>query len=617
MFALLTLLVEASRLFVPPGTLPKESRVESVQIETGWFETRLIGEGDVPDFKSPAGTLVVSVFGPNGASRGFMRLAVKRGEEIAIQVPTSPARGRGQLSLELAFPRDAKPDPKDVSLLLVGHEKRLFPDVFVFTGTARARAFWLDVPAGAAAIALTSREWTLAKPLNPDVPERGALVVRGELVPKPSLRLRFDVAESVGHGTVEVDLLDCEKQRNFPGPTPIERCTPVSSQKGRSDAEFVFKNLDPKLFAVRWKLGKWTDTTTEDLENARPTVKTIPIRPFEVSGRVTAGGLPAFAKLRFWPVNTALSFETDADEDGFYRIALVRRGSFLVWIRRPGFEPFQADLRLEGDDPRDEHADFDVPVNRVTVRIFAAKTGEPIAGATAFVEGGGGFSGTTDASGAAVLSPLPKNSYTITGSAKGYRSSEPVRLDVDEGTREREIRIGLLLSADIRLRVLDIGGVRLVGASVCAMSGPDPISDGRTDDNGIAVLPNPFPPGQPLVAWDAAGHIGVYRWSGEEQQDLVIPLSAPPILVRFVSAGGEPRPRWAPGFSIDGVEVPLYIARFEKSGGDTVSRPDGTFRLAGIPSSGLLVLWPFGIPELSMTRPLPVVEEIVFTVPAR
>jgi hypothetical protein len=263
-FALLTLLVEASRLFVPSGTLPKESRVEIVQIETGWFETCEIGEGpgDVPDFKSPTGTLVVSVFGPNGASRGFTRLAVKRGEEIAIQVPTSPARGRGQLSLELAFPKDAKPDPKDVS-------------------------------------ALTSREWTLAKPLNPDVPERGALALRGELVPKPSLRLRFDVAESVGHGPVEVDLLDCEKQRNFPGPTPIERCTLVSSQKGRSD------------------------TATEDLENARPTVKTIPIRPFEVFGRVTAGGQTVAATLLFWAVNTGHTFETDADENGFYRIALT------------------------------------------------------------------------------------------------------------------------------------------------------------------------------------------------------------------------------------------------------------------------------------------------------
>jgi hypothetical protein len=221
--------------------------------------------------------------------------------------------------------------------------------------------------------------------LNPDVPERGALALRGELVPKPSLRLRFDVAESVGHGPVEVDLLDCEKQRNFPGPTPIERCTLVSSQKGRSDTEFVFNGLDPILFAVRWKLGKWTDTATEDLENARPTVKTIPIRPFEVSGRLTAGGQTVAATLLFWAVNTGHTFETDADENGFYRIALVRRGWYMVGIRRPGFEPFQATLRLEGDDPRDEHADFDMPVNQIVVKILDAKSGDPVPGAMAFV----------------------------------------------------------------------------------------------------------------------------------------------------------------------------------------------------------------------------------------
>jgi hypothetical protein len=109
----------------------------------------------------------------------------------------------------------------------------------------------------------------------------------------------------------------------------------------------------------------------------------------------------------------------------------------------------------------------------------------------------------------------------------------------------------------------------------------------------------------------------VFHWSGVDQQDLVIPPSAPPVLVRFVSGDGQPRPRWAPGFSIDGVQIPLYLSRFESSGGDTNSRADGTFRLAGLPASGVLILWPFGMPELAITRPLPVTEEVVFTVPAR
>jgi hypothetical protein len=621
-FALLALLAETFRAFVPPGTLPKGSRVEIVQVETGWFESREIGEEpeEPAEFRPPTGALIVSVFGPDGRARGFARLLAKRGEEVAIRAPASPERGRGQLALELTLPKDARPDPKDLSLVLSGHEKKLLPDVFVVRESAPARAYWLDVPAGAAAVALASKEWTLAKPLHPDVPERGALSVRGELVPKPSLRLRFGVPEGEGHGTVELDLLDCEKQRNFPGPTPIELCVSVSSRKEPFDSEFVFKDLDPSLFAVRWKLGKWTDTLTVDVESAGPTVRTIAIRPFEVSGRVTAGGTPAAARLRFWAVNTGLAFETEADDYGNYRIALVRRGQYQVGIRRPGFEPFAVDLELEGDEPRDEWADFAVPANRVIVRIFDAESGLPIPSAAALVTDlrqGPSFGQGTDDSGLATLPPLKKGSYEITATAKGYQRSAPQTVLVDESTRDKELEFRLPKSAGPRLRVLDAGGEPLAGASVCAMSGANVITGMRTGADGIVVLPNPFPSGQPLAAWDTGGRIGVFRWSGDDEQDLVIPPSALPILVRFVSADGQPRPRWAPAFSIDGVQIPLFAERFTSSGGDAISRPDGTFRLAGLPSSGLLALWPFGLPELAVTRPLPVSEEIVFTVPPR
>lgn len=485
---------------------------------------------------------------------------------------------------------------------------------------ARVRAFWLDVPSGAAVVSLASKEWTLAKPIGADIPERGALAVRGELSPKPSLRLRFDLAGGAGPQAVQADLLDCEKQRNFPGPTPIELCAPLSSRNGLSDAEFIFTGLDPALYGFRWKLGKWTDTVTVDLEDARPAVRTIAIRPFEVSGRVTAGGTPAAAKLRFWAVNTGLTFETEADDYGNYRIALVRRGPFQVWILRPGFESFAVDLRLEGDEPRDERADFDVPVNRVIVRVLDAESGLPIPSATAFVtdlQQGPNIGQGTDDSGLATLPPLKKGSYEITAMAKGYQKSAPQTVVVDESTRERELEFRLRKDAGPRLRVLGSQGEPVVGAAVVAMSGANEISGARSGEDGVVVLSVPFPAGQPLVAWNAAGHIGVFRWSGDDQQDLAIPPSAPPVLVRFVSPAGEPRPRWAPNFSVDGVQIPLDLVRFTSSGGDAMSRPDGTFRLAGLPASGLLVLWPFGMPNLALTRPLPVSEEIVFTVPPR
>jgi hypothetical protein len=622
--ALVTLLFESTRVLVPVGALPVDSHVEIVQLETGWFASREIGETpeEALEFKPPPGVLVVSVFGPNGAARGFTRVASKGGAEMVLQAPATPRRGRGQLSMELTFPKDSKPDPLDVALHLGRDARQIAPDVLVVSGgePARARAYWFDVPSGPAAIVLASKEWTIAKTPRVDVPERGALALRAEMIPRPSLRLRFDVAEDVGRGLLEVDLLDCEKERNFPGPTPILRCAPTASRKAGSDTEFFFAGLDPDLFAVRWRLGRWTNTLTVDLASAQSIVRTITIRPFEVFGRVTSGGLPAAAKLTFSPENTGLSCDARADEDGNYRIALVRRGWFLVGIDRPGLAEFGSRVELEGDEPRDERIDFDVPVNRVVVRILDAKSGDAIPRATALVEDlqhGANTSSDADDSGLATLAPLKPGAYEVTVSAKGYQTSQPRALDVNDSTGDEEIDIALPKSPGIRLRVLDVRGNPVGDASVFAMDGANVTSGGRTDRDGIVVPTNPLVTGQPLVAWDPAGHIGVARWSGDDQQELVIPPSAPPILIRFVSAEGRPRPDWAPAFAVDGVLVPLYAERSLGSGGDAVSRADGTFRLAGLPTSGISTLWPFGRPEQMVTRPLPVGEEIVFAVPAR
>ncbi len=37
--------------------------------------------------------------------------------------------------------------------------------------------------------------------------------------------------------------------------------------------------------------------------------------------------------------------------------------------------------------------------------------------------------------------------------------------------------------------------------------------------------------------------------------------------------------------------------------------------MAGIPAKGMLTAYPAGRPDLAITRPLPVTEEIVFTLP--
>ncbi len=51
------------------------------------------------------------------------------------------------------------------------------------------------------------------------------------------------------------------------------------------------------------------------------------------------------------------------------------------------------------------------------------------------------------------------------------------------------------------------------------------------------------------------------------------------------------------------------------SGGQWVSDETGRMSVAGIPGQGTLTIYPFGKPDLAVTRILPVTEELTFTLP--
>jgi hypothetical protein len=51
------------------------------------------------------------------------------------------------------------------------------------------------------------------------------------------------------------------------------------------------------------------------------------------------------------------------------------------------------------------------------------------------------------------------------------------------------------------------------------------------------------------------------------------------------------------------------------AGGQWSSDAGGRMRVAGLPGQGTLTIYPFGRPDLALTRTLPVLDELVFTVP--
>ena len=417
----------AGRLFVAPGTLPEGARIEITSVSTGVSEAREVGKEGAA-FAQPPGEIVVSVFSPNGKTRGFMRLTVRSGEELGIVDPPVPARGRGQLGAVLSFPKDAASGRKEVALFLVGGGKKLRPDVVVDADTSHLFAFWLDAPARPVRIVTESRAWTLAKALEAEIPDRGAFAASGELVVKPSITVRFDAGDAALHGPADVELLDCEKQAGHTGPLPVPLCTLRATELGSSRGSFVFHELDPSLYALRWTRGPLRDTLEMDLHDARSIEKVIALRTFEVSGRVTAGGKESPATLVWEPVNSGLTFEAKAGEDGQYRVPLVRRGRYLVKVAIEGLEPDTRLQRFEGDEFRDERRDFDVPWNRITVRVLDAKTAEPVPGAAVgwgpADDDRGGSVSNADELGTLALPPLRIGKWEISAWTKGYRQPQ-------------------------------------------------------------------------------------------------------------------------------------------------------------------------------------------------
>jgi hypothetical protein len=608
-----------ARIVVAPGALPQGARIEVVSLATGAVATQEVGIEEVA-LPAPEGEVVLSVFSPNGTARGFSKIAIKPGKDLKVVDPPAPARGHAQLSVELSLPRDAARGRKEVAVFLVTHDKKLRPDVFVDADASRFSAFWLAAPRGPIRVVAESKRWTLSKPLESEIPDRGAIALRGWVVPKPTLTVRFQASDSARHGLAEVELLDCEKQAGHAGPLPVPLCTLRATESGPTNGTFEFHDLDPALYALRWTRGPMRDTLPVDLHDARSLEIEIPLRTFDVAGRVTAGGKEVPASLVWEPPNSGLTFEAKADDDGQYRLALVRRGRYLVRISVEGLETDTEAVSFEGDDPRDERRDFDIPANHVTVRVLDSETTQPIPASSVYWSPidplpGGGVS-KADEAGAVVLPPLRKGRWEVNAWAKGYREGPAAVVDVDEKTRERTLDVRLHKGKGLRIRVLDPEGAPAAGGILNGqVAGTGGTFGGFVDGEGFVTVDEPISLGQPFSAWDARGSLGVFRWSGEEEQVVRIPASGPPFTVLFLSEDGRARPGWVAMFSIDGIPVSYYADRQRRAGGDVAAGADGRQVLAGLPPFGTVTLSPAWKSDAAVTRALPIVEEIVFTVP--
>ncbi len=596
-----------------PGTLPVGSFLSAVDERSGMVFTRDVADQPAR-IRVPARAVILCSFLGEDRALGCLRVTGKPQEVLRLPGLSSPLRGHGQAFLGFAFGSEG--GPEDVAVFLERGGVKHPPDAFTGLGS-RLWALWLSQASGRSVLRIESRAWQLSGAVDIDVPERGTLVrMRIPLTKKPSLDVRFKGAEVLPPGAVDVDLMDCGNAlAQFEGgtPPPVPRCRSVLTESGKAAEGFRFAAVESRLYALRWKQSALEGAVWIDMRAGASREVEVPIEVVEVTGTIKKKGVGLLAGLKWEAVNQGGTVFSRSDENGRFSLRLPHPGPWGVGIRGDDGSEWSEDVEVG----RNRTFDFDLPSNKVTIKV-TSPSGTPVSEARVMYEVVGPSGAridfgtrTTNADGEVSLPVVPLGRLTTKAFAKGFRPADGAPLEVQEGTGRAIVRIQVIEGAGIRVHVVSPDGSPSAGAIV--WSG----DLGTTaDGNGVAVFEQELPSRAPLVAFDVKGNMGFFRFEADEQS-IRIPMSGPPIRVRFRGADGRPVYGQNVIVGADGVlDDRRLLNQALLSGGDAHSKRDGTMNVTGIPGEGLIMIAPWGHLELGRYVAAPVMEELTFTLPA-
>jgi hypothetical protein len=609
----------APAAYVSVSGVPEGGMLQALDRKLATLHSRKV-VGSLARLRIPARPVILCAYDPNTRPLACWPVNAAPGKTVSLPGFPRLAKGRGQLSVDFEYAsRDA---PHDLAVALRVGETVLRPDEVVSAHPDRHFAVWYDVPSGTGTLEVTSRYWSLGVAGLVEVPDRDLLVRRAiPLLRRPTLKVRLLGSERLEAGDVEVDLLACEKLVDLATAPPLGLCSQTALQKGTPGGTFTFPNLSPKAYALRWRKGPLHAVRWVDLRDGQSRDEEIPIEVTEVRGRVTRRGQGYAARLVFAAPNADERTKAEADAEGNYQVLVAQPGEYSVVIRDERGRDFDQRCAVATDRPENS-CDFDLPANAVVVRVgtedgaplpdsarvsFDLKAPPPRSATITF-----GYGLALDRDGSVLLPPLPNGFLFVEGQAEGYRvTSAGAPLEITNDLGISEVPVILRKGSGIRLRIVDPAGRPATQARI--WSGPyGAIADG----SGIAAFDNPLSAGSPLVAYDAAGRMLFTRYSGNEEDTLRIPQSAPPFRIHLQYPDGAPVSGGVVLVSVDGIlDDKRFVDQALLAGGDHASGSDGDLRVAGLPSMGLLTVFPFGRPDLAVLRTLPVREAITITLP--
>lgn len=599
--------------------VPAGGMLQALDIRTAsLYSSR--GNGATTRLRVPAGRVVLCAYDASKRPLGCWPVAATAGESVPLESPPRLGRKRGQLLAGFKYPN--REPAHDLSVSLRVGEKVVPPDAVVTVHPDRHFAVWYDAPAGTGRLELMSKLWTAtAGDLSVDVPERGTNVVWAiPVVRRPEVRVAFQNGDVLGPGDIEVDVLTCGEPIDRTQPPPMDNCKTVATRRGTHRGAFVFSDLSPSLYALRWRKPPLLGVDWLDLSDGKSRDEMIPLQLREVHGRVSQGGKDLPARVSILAPNPGIRAATRTDERGQYQLVVAQPGLYFMTVRTGDGRSVSRPCTLE-EDARETTCDVDVPANAVVVSVQTEDgratppstsvdwdlTGPPPSNER--LDFGYGLAPASD--GNIVLPPLAEGTLSVRARAEGYRVSSATPLVVTKELADTRVTIVLRKGSGRLLRIVDPSGQPARGALV--WSGAHGC---RADGEGIARFEESLVAGSPLIAFDGGGHMLFTRAPSEDAEVLQIPPSAPPVTVRLRSPDGAPVANTGVLIAVDGIlDDRRFLDQCLACGGQQVSGPDGVVRICGLPGSGLLTVFPFGRPDLRVERALPVGEEIVIGVP--
>lgn len=366
-----------------------------------------------------------------------------------------------------------------------------------------------------------------------------------------------------------------------------------------------FENLPSGIYQILVKGEQESEQhgTKIAVGSADERAVTIDIEPFELSGRVTLGGvdlgeglLVLRQKEFHWraPVSTAA--------DGTFRARLWQQGEYTYTIRGAALSTSSYTNTMKIDRRTAAKLAIDIPDGRITGIVRDAKNGKPLGGVTVALrttveQAESNVHFTTDPTGRFEFSGVKYGKQTVRLTTPLHLEPEPIVFELDASARLRELDVQLDAGRTVPLVVIDADSDPVDKAAVFAVTSARLRSRATTDEDGRTSIAVPAGEAATLFIIAPEGGFGIVRLAHEQEQGRLrvhLPRASSSLLIRALKTDGSTMPPISLLMRYNGELVPLEIIEelATEHGLQLATGPASEALLERIPT-GSYEFWPY------------------------